>query len=86
MEEKRQTSLESISFQLGQLSGEIKATHHSIERLDEKVSVQNGRIGDLEGDMRGYKGAISLVRFFILANIPVVIFVAAQIAEWFRSG
>ncbi len=83
-EERRQRTIEEILVLIGKLEKSSEYIHDSIDALRDRVEVQNGRVNKVEDVIAEHRGAIRFVKWFIVANIPVIIFVATQFTGHFK--
>lgn len=48
MEERRNNSLDRLLVEMGSIKEMCKTTHETVESLNNRVGIQNGRVGKLE--------------------------------------
>lgn len=75
-EERRKVSLETIFLELGSIKQLSTNVNDGLNKLNEKVAIQNGRIGKLEQRQSFYQGAIAL---FTIFNLPIIFYFIKQI-------
>lgn len=68
--ERRSNSLEIMLVSLGRLEEQSKHIHETVCSLNERVGIQNGKVGKLERWQSYIQGALAIL---ILLVIPVVI-------------
>ena len=74
--ERRATNVEAILVTLGGIKQLGESTHETVNQLNAKVGIQNGRIGKLEQQQSFYKGATWI---FVVINVPILLYIVQEL-------
>jgi hypothetical protein len=82
--ERRANSLEAVLVSMGHLEEQNKHIHETVCSLNERVGLQNGRVGKLEKWHSYLQGSITIL---ILMVVPIIInFVSSWLKFTFIKG
>ena len=82
-DERRANSIEAVLISLGELKSSSSYIKEIVDKLDNKVGIQNGRVGKLERWQAYTQGAVMILAVIV---IPIIInFVSSWLKQTFQS-
>ena len=79
-DERRQASIENVLVEIGHIKGIAERNASWLQDIDTKITIQNSRVGKLEGWRSFVIGALTIVNIIV---IPIAIIV---LTEWVKHG